>query len=1121
MIRLSYSALSILISIMMLFLSGCATEPPPPVAKRGVFDLSGWDFHTRGSLPLNGQWEFYEGHLLGPDDFLSKHTPSPTGFFSLSDHWPESSARGYFTCRLKARLKPGHTGLAIRVGEFFSAYNLWVNGRLEATVGNVGTTRETEDPATAIRYIRIDNSCESLDLVLQISNFHKTNKGVADAILMGNEPALRKKDRNRFSYLLMVSGALLIMGLYHFLIYLIRSDERATLYLSLLCLLAGIHHSCDWFLLDMSPQMAKLALYRIDRISFYLSVLMIILYMNAFFSEEASPISYPVYITAATGSSLIVLFSPDSVYTHLELPYQFVAFSGILYLIWVIIKAIRNKREGSLLLLLGFGLLGLTGINDILYVNSLIQTGYLYSAGVLILVLSQALVLSMRFFRAFQTVENLSVALEEKNIELSRMDKIKDEFLAVTSHELRTPIHGMVGLSEALQEKGACDEKELSHHLGLISASGRRLAGLVGELLDFSRLKHSDEAIELESVKLDSVVNHVMSVCQPTWQGTGLSVEAVGDFSNLHVLADGLRLQQILINLLDNAVKYTSRGRVELNITDDANSVTLAVKDSGDGMSSEDLNTIFDAFSRGGRAMTSGEGGLGLGLSIASKLLTLHGSALDVDSVPGEGSTFSFQLKKSQPGPSIGVEAWTPQAKQLPMPTLVEPAPAERTGLRSVLVVDDDPINLQVVASQLKVMDDLAIALVACGRQALEWVKANGPPDLILLDVMMPDMSGYEVCRTLRKEHSVHELPILFLTARTRAEDLVFGFDAGGNDYLVKPFERRELLARVKAQLNAKMTFETLKENLLLKKRLSHEQRAALELKRVHARLSRILDAVGESVVAVNQGRCITFCNERCEALLGHGAADLLGTSAETLVAETFRPRAREVLEEMCAADMDALPSATKGSLPLLHKTRGEIPCHAHAVPLRVEEELFLVVIVHEMKASSRKKSPLDQGATMLLISELNRNRERVNHLEEMLDSPELISDHQVRKGLNTIDATLAQMKNVLLEPASDLEKKRLGVRAMTLAVEYWHLATGENRIALAETSKLWKVHTNQNGFQRTQTLDKYLDIKLIPKQPRWNQIHQTVEFVLTACQDPSPLRDELERTFAELRMTK
>lgn len=163
------------------------------------------------------------------------------------------------------------------------------------------------------------------------------------------------------------------------------------------------------------------------------------------------------------------------------------------------------------------------------------------------------------------------------------------------------------------------------------------------------------------------------------------------------------------------------------------------------------------------------------------------------------------------------------------------------------------------------------------------------------------------------------------------------------------------------------------------------------------------------------------------------------------------------------------------------------------------------MVIVHEMKASSRKKSPLDQGATMLLISELNRNRERVNHLEEMLDSPELISDHQVRKGLNSIDATLAQMKNVLTAPASDLEKKRLGVRAMTLAVEYWHLATGENRIALAETSKLWKVHTNQNGFQRTQTLDKYLDIKLIPKQPRWNQIHQTVEFVLTACQDPSP----------------
>jgi signal transduction histidine kinase/ligand-binding sensor domain-containing protein/ActR/RegA family two-component response regulator len=393
------------------------------------------------------------------------------------------------------------------------------------------------------------------------------------------------------------------------------------------------------------------------------------------------------------------------------------------------------------------------------------------------------------------------------NARLREVDRLKDQFLANTSHELRTPLFGIIGLAESMRDQGMTDAAAARRQLDMIIDSGHRLHRLVGDILDFSRIDQGDLAIQCRPLQLSAIVASVLDLLRPLAQDKGLVLEnEIPDGLSL-VEADEPRLEQILLNLVGNAIKFTDQGTVSVAAAQEGDRVRIRVRDTGIGISEEHRWRIFEPFEQVDGSMKRSYGGAGLGLAVSRRLVELHGGEIEVESTPGEGSVLSFTLPVAgaeDAGETVTPLVPEPASVSNPQPADVVPTTdagqenAFRGGPR-ILLVDDEPINRMVIREMLQ-SKGCTVAEAAGGLQALDLLDDGF--DMVLLDVMMPKMSGYEVCLRLRKRFPSSELPVLFISAKDRPEDLAEGFAVGGTDYLTKPVEKEELLRRVQAHLH-------------------------------------------------------------------------------------------------------------------------------------------------------------------------------------------------------------------------------------------------------------------------------------------------------------------------------
>lgn len=387
------------------------------------------------------------------------------------------------------------------------------------------------------------------------------------------------------------------------------------------------------------------------------------------------------------------------------------------------------------------------------------------------------------------------------NIRLRQMDKLKDTFLARTSHELRTPLQSMIGVTEAMMDERHHElPTAVKTNLAILSASGRRLTGLVDNILDHAKLEHDDLQIKPKPINLHTLVDVVLHLTSFLFERENLQLSNEVPKNLPPVLADEDRLHQILYNLVGNAVKFTATGLVAVSAVLENDDIVICVRDTGTGIKQKDLSRIFEPFEQAGEGEL--QWGAGLGLTVTRQLVVLHKGKMWVDAESGKGSSFFFTLPAAQ-----GQEALPIRDQYLtkPAPPL-KPTPANfsnscpNSSSFHILVVDDESINRKMLTNHLST-SGYRVSEAAGGHQAMELLE-YGDVDLILLDVMMPDISGFDLCRTIRSQHLAHVLPIIFLSAGYQISDLVMGLDAGANDYLSKPIQRDELLARVRMHLD-------------------------------------------------------------------------------------------------------------------------------------------------------------------------------------------------------------------------------------------------------------------------------------------------------------------------------
>lgn len=473
--------------------------------------------------------------------------------------------------------------------------------------------------------------------------------------------------------------------------------------------------------------------------------------------------------------------------------------------------------------------LGLIG--DSLLLNNAIKIG-----GVI-----QVLVFSLGLADRINTMKKEREEAQQKAIQnLKVAEKLKDEFLANTSHELRTPLNGIIGIAESLIDGAAgAASKQMKTNLSMIVSSGRRLSNLVNDILDLSKLRHREIQIQSKSVSIKILTDIVLSISKPLTAGKEITLINGISQSIPPVNGDENRLQQILINLVGNAVKFTEKGEIIVSAEVKGGEVEIAVSDTGIGIPQDKLADIFRSFEQVDASTEREYAGTGLGLSITKQLVELHGGQLQVKSTVGKGSTFTFSIPLSS-DPAIDISESTPEILRLEEDKQGVPIEVPVEGNHHVLVVDDDITNLQVLNNHLK-LQGYSVTSALNGMEALAAVESV-KPDIVLLDIMMPKMSGYEVCEKIRESHSPNQLPILMLTAKNQVSDLLEGFSVGVSDYLPKPFSKKELLARVKTHLRLSQQHRELKQysdemDELVKLRTNKLEKQHQELKNTQAQL--------------------------------------------------------------------------------------------------------------------------------------------------------------------------------------------------------------------------------------------------------------------------------------------
>ncbi|WP_145410196.1 ATP-binding protein [Paenibacillus xylanexedens] len=804
---MSRKIIAALITIAMLFATYgllltyfTVNKKTMPIATNGTMDLTNWTFAENGVVRLDGQWEFYPHRLLFSHPLDAEILgDQPSSFIQVPGYWAKQmDTLGVATYRLRVLIDDDSVVYGIKTAAVLISNRLIVNGQV---VGSSGDP-DLEDDYRALNkpyvsYFTLKQGWN--DILVEVANHEfRVASGIGESIQLGKADQISRIRDLATAHDWVVLTSFLIMGLYFIGLFSQRRNDLSLVVFGLVCLFIAAFTSVsgERVLFDVIGPFPFWLYFRIQMVVTVGVGIGFFLYVYTAFR----PYSHK-WLTKGgliTGTCLLLLhlgFATQLTTGLLRLVTSLYVTLALLYATYVFVHAVLHKVAGSWYLAVAAMALNALILNQNLNVYFGVPIYSLAPVEPFLVLLMLALLMSLRFSNAFQRIEELSEQLLEA-------DKHKDDFLARTSHEFKTPLHGVMNISRSMLDDAAnpvtAGQRE---KLQLMIEVTRKLSQLVYDILDLSKLKQGEFRIVLAPVDVRSVVE--MQIRFYAYLCTEKDIQLINQVPVDLPLAqaDENRISQVISNLLDNAIKHTEHGTIIVTGKEHGGLLHFEVRDTGAGIDPDDLPHIYEPFKS---TEETRKHSFGLGLPIAKQLIDLQGGELAVMSTLGVGTTFTFTL----PVASQLSDPWVPSSTSYAHPLDKEysfstPYIMNAEGQRTVLIVDDQYVNLKVLLDALQSLNYRVIA-VKDGYEALEQIDQPGRIDLVILDLMMPGMSGYEVCLEIRKRYSLLDLPVLMVTAALQPQDKVAAFQVGANDYLPKPFDLEELKARIGSLLAMK-----------------------------------------------------------------------------------------------------------------------------------------------------------------------------------------------------------------------------------------------------------------------------------------------------------------------------
>ncbi|MFD0960900.1 ATP-binding protein [Paenibacillus chungangensis] len=693
-----YIAAAVVVGLIASYAIVPAPDSPKFQSEEGILDLR--QAHVRENpLKLQGDWAFYWQELLSPEDIQNRLASDGNHdrWISIPSSWlgyrldgQQLNGTGFATFRVIIQLseQDRNERLALWVPTIFHAYKLWVNGELLAEVGVVGQDKSSVTPHLATKLVFFQPENDTVELVMQVANFHHVRGGITKYIELGGSDVLTVRTNLKIAAEIFITASLLVIGIYHLLLFILRRKDRAPLYFGLFTLLFGIRSLLvgELFLTQLWPDFPWELQFKIEYLILCSSGYIITMYSICIFPNYVSRL-FRLGTRIVTGIlCLVVVVTPALIYSKMLLIIGVIVVLHMVYLMVGLIQSAMRRMEGALIFLLVSMVALVTVINDFLYYNEWSRIGNTSPLGLLVFTIAQMVLLSSRFTRTASNEERITRELQDANNKLTEMnmnlertvqertqalsaahDDLRSSYdqllqseqgrkklLAYITHDLRMPLSSMLGYVEAVQDRVKPERNE--QYLKYIRDNTIRINRMIEELSFLSHLETGQVSYRMESV-------HVIHFLRGFYEQYELVVRDAGldfmlDYSDVQdqgphspvVEMDAQRLEQALFNLVSNAMKFTSRGgmvRISLAVdeVDHIRYANISVQDSGTGIPPEQLEQIFDRnyrYDRPGAEM--GVEGSGLGLAICREIVQAHGGTVRADSDGKTGAIFYVSL---------------------------------------------------------------------------------------------------------------------------------------------------------------------------------------------------------------------------------------------------------------------------------------------------------------------------------------------------------------------------------------------------------------------------------------------------------------------------------------------
>ncbi|MEM1177072.1 MAG: ATP-binding protein [Acidobacteriota bacterium] len=736
-------------------------------------------------LNLEGPWRFLPDDDLdyAEPDFDDRSWPSislPTGFGRTD---AESSFAWYRrTVELPTTLR--RYGLGVTIGKVDSAYVLYADG---VELGGVGAL----PPEPRLNYDRHGtyalppSMLEDGEVVLALRVWkspvtRSTVGGVhAGPLRLGPIDTLVHLEHHAELLPLFLSGWFLLLGLAHFELFRRRPAHKGFFWFACLSTAFALYgFLITQWRFELSDRFVLMK--EIEHGLLYLILAGFIQLVWPLIGLRIGPALRGMQVLNLAVGAVALL--PGLRLNIVLLPW----WQGLMLVVIVtgsviVIRAAWNRHPEAQTMAVGA-----VGASAAFLHDAAVDRGYLHnprltSLGFAFLITCFIVSLGRRFMRIEAEVE----ALRRSEEAADRANQAKSAFLANMSHEIRTPMGGILGASELLGRDAGLGETQ-RHRVGMIHDSAAALLGIVDDVLDFSKVEAGRLELERAEFPLIQTLTGALELMQPRAEAKGLHFAwSLDERLPEHVLGDPLRLRQVLLNLLGNAIKFTERGSVDVRVTGTPRPgrrmrLRVSVRDTGIGLEPAEQERLFEPFTQADASTTRRFGGTGLGLAISRRLVELMDGELEVESTLGEGSTFSFTCRLA------------PVDREPTGPPMTAPPAAGRHGDFEVLVAEDNPINRHLLEAQL---DELGYRYRSV-ENGVEAIRAldDAHFDLVLMDCQMPELDGYAATERIRqREVGARHLPIVALTAHAMAGDREKCLAAGMDDYLAKPFTQEQL----------------------------------------------------------------------------------------------------------------------------------------------------------------------------------------------------------------------------------------------------------------------------------------------------------------------------------------